>query len=274
MFISERIGYWLARYLSKPRDEAVNIATSRPELLRKTLRKGDVLLVEGTSRISTTIKYLTQSTWLHAALYIGKEEAASIHSASASADYSGELPVLIEADVLEGVRVVPLSMYSHLHTRICRPVGLSAEEVDEVVRFARSRIGQHYDLKNIFDLARYLVTVPPIPTYWRRYFLQLGSGDPTKAICSSLIAQAFQSMNYPILPRVSKITWQDKRGRVRTEEVLHRRDPSLYVPRDFDVSPYFRVVKPAIEQGFDPHNLTWARSEQGDRPLPEFDLEN
>ena len=40
-------------------------------------------------------------------------------------------------------------------------------------------------------------------------------------------------------------------------EVLHIRNYSLYVPRDFDVSPYFRIVKPRLEQGFDFHHLDW-----------------
>jgi hypothetical protein len=39
--------------------------------LRKSLRKGDVLLVEGNERISECIKYLTQSSWSHSALYVG-----------------------------------------------------------------------------------------------------------------------------------------------------------------------------------------------------------
>ncbi len=29
------------------------------------------------------------------------------------------------------------------------------------------------------------------------------------------------------------------------------------VPRDFDVSPYFTIIKPTIEHGFDPYSLTW-----------------
>ena len=42
------------------------------------------------------------------------------------------------------------------------------------------------------------------------------------------------------------------------QEILHIRDSRLYAPRDFDVSPYFRIIKPTLEQGFDPHALTWA----------------
>src|SRR5690349_20671510 len=41
--------------------------------LRRTLRKCDVILVEGNERISECIKYLTQSSWSHSALYVGDE---------------------------------------------------------------------------------------------------------------------------------------------------------------------------------------------------------
>ena len=41
--------------------------------LKATIRKGDVLLVEGDQRVSAVIKYLTRSSWSHAVLYIGDE---------------------------------------------------------------------------------------------------------------------------------------------------------------------------------------------------------
>ena len=41
--------------------------------LRRYIRKGDVLLVEGNERISEVMKYLSQSSWSHAALYVGDE---------------------------------------------------------------------------------------------------------------------------------------------------------------------------------------------------------
>ena len=41
--------------------------------LRKHIRKCDVLLVEGNERISEVMKYLSQSSWSHAALYVGDE---------------------------------------------------------------------------------------------------------------------------------------------------------------------------------------------------------
>lgn len=86
---------------------------------------------------------------------------------------------------------------------ICRPVGLTSVERRQVVDHARSRLGHRYDLKNVIDLARYLLPTPPVG--WRRAMLNLGSGDPTRAICSTLIAQCFDAVKYPILPQVGTV---------------------------------------------------------------------
>jgi hypothetical protein len=213
------------------------------------LQPGDVLLVEGHTRVSGAIKYLTQSTWSHSALYVGD---------ALGPPAAGEEPkVLIEADLREGVRAVPLSHFAGLHTRICRPVGLTPEDLRTVVVFAVKSIGEAYDLKNLMDLVRYLLPQPPVPRRWRRRLIALGSGDPTRAICSTLIAEAFGRVRYPILP-----TWTPPRpgaGEAAAQaELLHIRHHSLYVPRDFDISPYFAIVKPTIEHGFDYKKLHWA----------------
>ena len=247
MGIRERIGRALARYLSKSLDRRRHPSTSMPVQLAMTLRKGDVLLVDGNSRFSVAIRYLTQSTWSHAALCIGD-----------APDASGNLaPELLEADVIEGVHKVPLAKYADFHTRICRPVGLSATEIDSVVAFAIDRIGHQYDMKNVIDLVRYLIRTPPFPDRLKRRALALGSGDPTRAICSSLIAQAYQSVQYPILPQIV-LDGDDSAARSARKELLQIRHHSLFAPRDFDVSPYFRIVKPTIETGFDPHLVGWA----------------
>ena len=155
---------------------------------------------------------------------------------------------------MAGVQLVPLSRYATRHTRICRPVGLSAQELDAVVAQAKARLGQQYDLRNVFDLARWLIQRPPVPETWKRRLIALGSGDPTRAICSSLIAQAFQSVHYPILPDFSPAVAD---GSAEAMEILNIRHHSLFAPRDFDISPYFEVVKPSLAQGFDPHQLHW-----------------
>ena len=36
----------------------------------------------------------------------------------------------------------------------------------------------------------------------------------------------------------------------------------LATPGDFDISPFFRIVKPTLEMGFDPHRLHWVEPEQ------------
>ena len=251
------LGERLADYLSAPKRQDSNVATVAPQILAAALRPGDVLLVGGNTRISVAIKYLTQSTWSHATLFIG--------DALGSPKRGEEPKVLIEADIREGVRAVPLSMFANMHTRICRPVGLLPEEVKKVVSYAVARIGHQYDMKNLFDLVRYLIPTPPVPARWRRQLLALGSGDPSRAICSTLIAQAFESLCYPILPEMTLEKSGDPVCDDCYREVLHIRHHSLYTPRDFDISPYFEVVKPNLVNGFDHHRVKWADDFQGTR---------
>src|SRR5260221_288936 len=85
-----------------------------------------------------------------------------------------------------------------------------------------------------------------------RFSVAIGSGDPTKAICSSMIAKAFQSVHYPILPAIVLQDLDDPARAQARKELLIVRHYSLFAPRDFDVSPYFQIVKPTIESGFDP----------------------
>ncbi len=237
-------GRLIVRYLQKPVRGYEPFTPSDPEALRQSLQPGDVLLVEGNNHIAGIIKYLTQSTWSHAALYVGPLVGR------VTAD--GEPHVLIEANVGEGVVSAPLSKYTKFHTRICRPVRLRKADCAFVCCYAIERIGFAYDLKNIIDLMRYLLPLP-VPQRWRRRLIALGSGDPTRLICSALIADAFRAVRYPILPKV-RLTG----SRQAREEILEIRHSSLYCPRDFDISPYFNVVKPTIARGFDYKALQWA----------------
>jgi len=247
--VMDRIGQMLARYLERPVSGYEPFTPSDPNALAASLRPGDVLLVEGNSHVSGIIKYLTQSTWSHAALYVGPLDGRT------TAD--GEPHTLMEAELGIGVDSAPLSKYSRFHTRVCRPVGLTADDCEKVCAYAVERIGLDYDIKNITDLMRYLMPLP-VPQRWRRRALAIGSGDSTRIICSALIAQAFESVRYPILPKVTRTESRSKR-----RELLEIRHSSLYTPRDFDISPYFSVVKPTIEHGFEYKRLHWA-----DLPLP------
>ena len=253
--ISRLAGRWLARFLEQPSRSYRPFAITDTETLRRCMQPGDVLLVEGNLRISGAIKYLTQSTWSHAAMYVG--------DILDKKDQSGEVLDLIEADLSKGVIGLPLSSYAEFNTRICRPVHLTSGDRENVIQFMVDSLGNEYDLKNVIDLMRYLFPTPPVPVSWRRRMLAFGSGDPTRAICSTLIAKAFQGIRYPILPHIEHEQVETLRGCEYTEkEILHIRHHSLFTPRDFDLSPYFEVVKPTLETGFDYKQLTWASQEQ------------
>ena len=238
------VGELVARQLQKPTSGYEPYAAARPELVAMTIRPADILLVEGPrSKINSAIRYLTQTTWSHSAMYVGLGAGLG--------ERDGAPLVLVEAELGPGVIASPLSKYATFNTRICRPVGLTPEDRVEVIRFVTERIGYSYDLKNIIDLMRFFLPNPPVPARFRRRMIALGSGEPTRAICSTLIAQAFESVGYPILPEVRRV---DKESR---KEILHIRHHSLYAPRDFDISPFFAVVKPTIETGFDYKKMQW-----------------
>ena len=254
-WMMDRVGHWIARYLEKPAAGYEPFTPSDPEALQEALKPGDVLLVEGDNHISGVIKYLTQSTWSHAALYVGPIGERT------NAD--GEPLVLVEAVLGQGVVGTPLSKYRNYHTRICRPIGLTDDDCARVCTYAAERIGFDYDVKNIFDLLRYLFPLP-VPQRWRRRMMSLGSGHPTRIICSALIAQAFEHVRYPILPKITRL----KSGTAR-REILEIRHSSLYAPRDFDISPYFALVKPTIEKGFDYRRMAWAHLPHTHEPTEE-----
>ena len=200
----DALGNRLAHHIAatEPRERELTLLAPYAQVLRP----GDVLLVDGGhNKVSAAIKYLTQSTWSHAALFVGAEAG---------------VPSVVEAEIGLGVVVSPLSKYAGFHLRICRPVGVEPERLAEVVAFCRGRVGAKYDLRNVLDLARWLLPYPPVPRAMRRRMLAMGSGEPTRAICSSLIAEAFNA------------------------------------------SPYFAIVKPTLELGFDYRCMPWAGRER------------
>ena len=234
------IGNMLARHLSKPKPGYERFSVLSQAQLKATLQPCDLLLVEGNSQISTAIKYLTQSTWSHVCLFVGEEDGQG---------------ALLEADLVHGVCRVPLSKYDGYNVRICRPVNVTDEDKQALIDFALERIGHKYDSKNIFDLMRYLIATPPVPSRYRRSLIAFGSGDPTKAICSTLVAQSFQSIKYPILPR--ELNSQKENRFYMDKLIMQKRHYSHFTPRDFDLSPYFKVVKPTIDNDFNYKDIKW-----------------
>ena len=215
----ELIGTQLAKFLTK--EHIQNDAYYRISIddIKSILKPGDVVLVEGQSRVSSAIQFITNSNWSHAAVFIGKT------------DYFNHC--LIEVKAVDGCTYTDINTYMHHNLRVCRPIFLDKRKKKILINYLVKKIGAKYDLKNIIDLIRYIYPNPPIPKKFRRNLICIGAGDPTKAICSSLIAQAFKEIDHPILPFKGKL------------QSLIMRHPSFCLPKDFDISPFFQIIKPS-----------------------------
>lgn len=69
-------------------------------------------------------------------------------------------------------------------------------------------------------------------------------------------------MKYPILPEIFDLPSQDDSSHDSHEEIMHIRHHTLFAPRDFDISPYFGVIKPTIDGGFNHRDIHWASQSQ------------
>lgn len=233
-------------FLAKPIISWLNVETavrafplSDYERIRYELKQCDVLLIEGRSRASDVIRAITQSPWSHASLYIGR-----LHDIDdpdlrkiVSHHYSGapEDQMVVESLLGRGTIIRTVQAYSREHIRISRPSGLSYKDSQQVVRYAISQLGLDYDVRQIFDLARFLFPWFVLPRRWRSSLFKHRPGRSTRTVCSTMIAEAFGFVQFPILPLV-KLT-----GDAGVQ--LFRRNPKLCTPSDFDYSPYFEIIK-------------------------------
>lgn len=230
-----------------------------------------MVLVEGRSRVAGVIQSVTLSSWSHAALYIGRAGAlvdAEVRRVVARGGWPAETHMLLEAEMGVGVRVSPLHRYRGEHLRLCRPRDMSEADRAAVIAYACARYGTPYDTRQILDLLRFLLPYGLLPRHWRSTLFEAGHGDTIRAICSTLLANAFASVRYPILPTMH-------RG-PSGEMVFHRRNGRLITPRDFDYSPYFDIIKyPFFGDDVARYrDLTWddeapraSRPARGGRPL-------
>jgi hypothetical protein len=264
---------WLLRRLTRRRRTYRRFADTDMEKLKAAIAPGDVLLVEGDQRVSQAVKYLTTSSWSHSALFIGdallsRDPGLARETRRRFGRESRYL--IIEALVDKGVIVSPLTKYAGYNVRICRPIGLKSEDREAVLDYAISRIGLSYDRRNFLDLTRYLLPFHFVPSRLREDALHFGSGKETETICSSLLAEAFGKVGFPILPvrvRRKPRTLSERARqlilgrptRFAYSGLLRARHPTLCVPRDFDLSPYFDIVKFDLKSGgaFDYRKLEW-----------------
>ena len=207
---------WFLRELTRRRRRYERFVFNDEQMLKATILPGDVLLVDGNQRVSQAVKYLTQSSWSHSAIFIGDallrkwpdRKAELMRKYGRDARY-----MVVEALVEKGVVASPLVKYLDFNIRICRPVGLRPEDLEIVLDHVVSKIGHTYDRRNFFDLTRYLLPFHFVPPGLRLDALHFGSGVDTETICSTLLAEAFSKVRFPILPVL--VRHRNPRGKPR-----------------------------------------------------------
>ena len=242
---------------------AMGIQLSDYEKLKYELKPCDVILVAGRSRVSEVIRLVTQSPWTHAALYIGRiHDVEDPELRKIITHYYKGAPsdrLIIESQLGVDTLVRNLDHYKKEHLRICRPARLGMKDAQQVIRYAVSRLGVDYDVRHIFDLMRFLFPWSIMPRRWRSTLFQHNAGRSTRTVCSTMIAEAFAFVQFPILPLVKQV------GDDTVQ--LFRRNPKLCTPSDFDYSPYFKIIKyPFVDIHYhdDHHLLPWNGSAQLD----------
>lgn len=209
------------------------------ERLRYELRPGDVLLVEGRSNVSDIIKSITQSIWTHSFLYIGRlhdiDDPETRTQICRYFDATPEDQLIIESLLGKGTVADVITRYKGEHLRICRPKGLTRQDSQRIIGYAIRQLGTDYNVRQLMDLARFMFPYWYIPKRWRSTLFEHNAGRPTKTVCSSMMAEAFASVHFPIQP----VLHQDDHGNLK----MYRRNTRLITPPDFDYSPYFDVIK-------------------------------
>lgn len=242
---------WLTAEIEPPRE----LSLTDFERVAYELRPCDVILIEGRSRISRIVRSITQNSWSHAALYIGRlhDIANKPLRERVMQFYQGEPEdqLVIESFLGKGIIIAPLKKYKKDHIRICRPKGISRQDAQEVIGYAINKLGQHYAVRQIFDLMRLILPWGVLPRRWGSSLFSYGAGQSIKETCCSLIAEAFQSVDFPILPVINEK--EDKSVQ------LVQRSPRLFTPSDFDYSPFFEIIKYPIIELTDPayRKLPW-----------------
>ncbi len=270
----------LGDFLTHPVDRYERRGWNDLDALRRNIRKGDVLLVEGDQRVSAIIKYLTQSSWSHSALYIGDEllQRGGEVRDKALESFGAEADQLVLEALMEGVIVSPLSKYIDFNIRLCRPHRLRPEHLKIILDQAVATLGWRYDVRNVFDLARHFIPVSLTPRRFKKSLRRFGSEASTEVICSSLIGQLFHSVGFPIAPTVTfpsgmppeepRPSWIGRMLRRRGDSLpglFQKRHPTLLAPRDFDLSPYFEIIKfnLVMDGSFEYEQIRWNNDDSG-----------
>jgi hypothetical protein len=206
----------LLRYLTTPMARGGPTAAESIESLAGVLCRGDVLLSEGNTRVSSLIKRLTGSPWSHVSMYVGP------------LDDENDPRCIVEADVAAGVRSIRLSELDALNVRVLRPASLDSTKRSRLAEWVTSRIGSKYDHAHALLLGRRLLRLSLRPRTGPPSFT--ATSTATRFICCSLLVHAFASVGLAIAPV----------GTCSDETTCA--DPASITPADFEQAPVFEVI--------------------------------
>jgi hypothetical protein len=118
-------------------------------------------------------------------------------------------------------------------------------------------------MRNIFDLARYLLPTPPVPARWRRRMMHWAPAS-RRAHLLDLDRGGIRSGAISHPARVERMT-EIGISRFRRQEILHIRHYSLYA-RPISTFRPISPSSPTLEEGFSYKGLTGPGSLRGFRP--------
>lgn len=168
--VAERLNRDLVSYHLRTRNNMDN--------LKRVLRPGDVILVEGNKLISRVVMAVTHSTWSHSALYVGNGK-------------------IIDPLPSTGTAINVVDVLQHLNIRLCRPVGLTDMQLRRVCDFTLSHVGRKYDHINISNI---------LFSYFKKHRDHtefLGDISSSNEVCSGLIAEAFNEVGFTIIDGIN-----------------------------------------------------------------------
>ena len=237
------------------------VATSRPFISQYNniidhIRPGDIILSEGNTRSALLIKKMTQSPWTHVSLYLGRlhdiESECMRNKIIEAYNPAPNEQLIFESFFGRGNYIDNIQILKTKHIRLCRPYQISHSDIQHVLNYAINHLGADYNLRHLLDLGRFVFAAKYIPRKWNSTLFEKDDSSAREEICSGIIAKAFMSVHYPILPSFQSTN-------LKHQEFIHR-NPKLFIPADFDYSPYFKIIKfPKFHAYETPvyHHLPW-----------------
>ena len=224
-FYKGLVSYLVAPASVTPAPEAP--VRQRREDLQSLMQPGDVILVAGKTRFASLVCRLTQSTWSHVAIYVGPGHHAD------------PTYCVVEADVEAGVRFITLAELIDHDIQVVRASRLPQSSRQELIDYLLARVGLPYDLNHVIELARLVLFAPSPLGRWLSP-KTMRRADPTRAICSTLVAHALFTAGVSV--GAAPIVAARLQHAAREHESDLRAALDYLVPGDFERLPEFVPV--------------------------------